>query len=95
MPSAAFAWLTRGPSAGAVGHHKSSVLSAEADWTEGCHRKPEAAGAEMSQVRRAYARANLCVLPPAHTSCNHNRQPFRAAASPATCTMTSTVGVML
>jgi hypothetical protein len=46
--STAFASLIGSAGAGAVRHQKSSFLQAEADWTEGCHRKPETTGAEIS-----------------------------------------------
>jgi hypothetical protein len=69
--SAAFALLAGGAGTGAIRQHKSSFLLAEADQGEGCHRKPEATGTEIGQVRRPYPGANLCKLTPAHTSWNH------------------------
>jgi hypothetical protein len=67
-PPAAFAWLTGGADPEAVRHLGRGFRPAEAGRAEVRYREPETSGAEMIQVRRADARADLVLLPLAHIS---------------------------
>lgn len=58
--SAAFASIADRAGPDEVRHYKQCFLLAERCRAEGRDRKPEASGAEMVQVRRAYPRADGC-----------------------------------
>lgn len=66
--SAAFASLPGGARPEAARYRRRSLLLAEPDRAQGCYRKPEAARAEVVQVRRSYPCTDLCLLLPTHAS---------------------------
>jgi hypothetical protein len=69
-PSAAVTSVAGGAGPDAVRHEERYFLPAWHCRAEGRYRKPEASGADMVQVRRAYPRADACWLLSAHASLN-------------------------